>query len=87
MPGLTDSPEVSAPGAAPVLVVGNTGDPATPYEGARKMAGELGEGVGVMLTWKGEGHGAYGSGSSCVDSTVNAYLLDGTVPKDGKVCA
>lgn len=86
VPGLTESPEVSAPGAAPVLVVGNTGDPATPYEGARKMAGELGEGVGVMLTWKGEGHGAYGSGSSCVDSTVNAYLLDGTVPKDGKVC-
>ncbi|QYX77655.1 alpha/beta hydrolase [Streptomyces akebiae] len=87
VPGLTDSPEVSAPGAEPVLVVGNTGDPATPYEGARRMAGELGEGVGVMLTWKGEGHGAYGSGSRCVDSTVNAYLLDGTVPKDGKVCA
>jgi pimeloyl-ACP methyl ester carboxylesterase len=86
VPGLTDSPEVSAPGAAPVLVVGNTGDPATPYEGARKMAEELGEGVGVMLTWKGEGHGAYGSGSNCVDSTVNAYLLDGAVPKDGKVC-
>ncbi|MBZ3903635.1 MULTISPECIES: alpha/beta hydrolase [Streptomyces] len=87
VPGLTDSPEVSAPGAAPVLVVGNTGDPATPYEGARKMAGELGEGVGVLLTWKGEGHGAYGSGSNCVDSTVNSYLLDGTAPKDGKVCA
>ncbi|MDX2934129.1 alpha/beta hydrolase [Streptomyces ipomoeae] len=87
VPGQMDSPEVSAPGADPVLVVGNTGDPATPYEGARKMAEELGEGVGVVLTWKGEGHGAYGSGSSCVDSTINAYLLDGTVPKDGKVCA
>ncbi|WP_407111086.1 alpha/beta hydrolase [Streptomyces sp. DSM 116494] len=87
VPGQFDTPEVSAPGAAPILVVGNTGDPATPYEGARKMADELGEGVGVMLTWKGEGHGAYGSGSDCVDSTVNAYLLDGTVPKDGKVCS
>jgi pimeloyl-ACP methyl ester carboxylesterase len=85
--GQWDTPEVSAPGAAPVLVVGNTGDPATPYEGARKMADELGKGVGVMLTWKGEGHGAYGSGSDCVDSTVNAYLLKGTVPKDGKVCS
>ncbi|UUU31053.1 alpha/beta hydrolase [Streptomyces sp. CA-210063] len=84
--GLTDSPEVSAPGAEPVLVVGNTGDPATPYEGAQKMAEELGEGVGVVLTWEGEGHGAYGSGSDCVDSTVNSYLLDGTVPKDDKVC-
>ncbi|MFF8635680.1 alpha/beta hydrolase [Streptomyces pilosus] len=87
VPGRFETPEVSAPGAAPILVVGNTGDPATPYEGARKMADELGEGVGVVLTWKGEGHGAYGSGSDCVDSTVNAYLLDGTVPKDGKVCS
>lgn len=51
------------------------------------MADELGKGVGVELTWKGEGHGAYASGSDCVDSTVNSYLLDGTAPKDGKVCA
>ncbi|WP_286252566.1 alpha/beta hydrolase [Streptomyces graminofaciens] len=87
VPGQVDNPEVSAPGAPPVLVVGNTGDPATPYEGARKMADELGEGVGVVLTWQGEGHGAYGSGSDCVDSTVNGYLLEGTVPKDGKVCS
>jgi pimeloyl-ACP methyl ester carboxylesterase len=86
VPGQHDTPEVSAPGAAPILVIGNTGDPATPYEGARKMADELGKGVGVTLTWKGEGHGAYGSGSDCVDSTVNAYLLNGTVPRNGKVC-
>ncbi|GGY89739.1 alpha/beta hydrolase [Streptomyces poonensis] len=87
VPGQYDTPEVSAAGAAPVLVVGNTGDPATPYEGARKMADELGENVGVELTWKGEGHGAYGSGSDCVDSTVNAYLLDGKTPQDGMVCS
>ncbi|SEE61317.1 alpha/beta hydrolase [Streptomyces sp. Ag109_O5-10] len=85
--GQWDTPEVSAPGAAPILLVGNTGDPATPYEGARRMADELGKGVGVELTWKGEGHGAYGSGSDCVDSTVNAYLVSGTVPKDGTVCS
>ncbi|MFD9437275.1 alpha/beta hydrolase [Streptomyces sp. NPDC060006] len=84
--GQHETPEVSAPGAEPVLVVGNTGDPATPYEGARKMADELGKGVGVQLTWKGEGHGAYGSGSDCVDSAVDDYLLDGKVPQDGKVC-
>ncbi|UXY29769.1 alpha/beta hydrolase [Streptomyces sp. HUAS TT20] len=87
VPGQYDTPEVSAPGAAPILLVGNTGDPATPYEGARRMADELGKGVGVELTWKGEGHGAYGNGSDCVDSTVNAYLVDGTVPEDGKVCS
>ncbi|MEU2055396.1 alpha/beta hydrolase [Streptomyces bungoensis] len=85
--GQYDTPEVSAPGAAPILLVGNTGDPATPYEGARRMADELGRGVGVELTWKGEGHGAYGNGSDCVDSAVDAYLLNGTVPKDGTVCS
>ncbi|MGW6058878.1 alpha/beta hydrolase [Streptomyces sp. NPDC055189] len=84
--GLHDSPDVSAPGADPVLVVGNTGDPATPYEGASKMADELGKGVGVQLTWKGEGHGAYARGSDCVDATINDYLLNGKAPKDGKVC-
>ena len=84
--GLHDSPEVSAADADPILVVGNTGDPATPYEGAQKMADELGKGVGTMLTWKGEGHGAYGSGSDCVDDAVDGYLLDGKVPTDGKVC-
>ncbi|MFJ1651608.1 alpha/beta hydrolase [Streptomyces sp. NPDC088337] len=87
VPGQYDTPQVSAPGAAPILLIGNTGDPATPYEGARRMADALGKGVGVELTWKGEGHGAYGNGSDCVDSTVNAYLLYGTVPKDGKVCS
>ncbi|ROQ66206.1 tripeptidyl-peptidase C [Streptomyces sp. 840.1] len=80
------TPEASAPGAGPVLVVGTTGDPATPYEGARKMADELGKGVGVLLTNKGEGHGAYGR-SACVTSTVDAYFLDGKVPADGKTCS
>ncbi|MCX4669785.1 alpha/beta hydrolase [Streptomyces sp. NBC_01381] len=84
--GLHDSPDVSAPDADPILVVGNTGDPATPYEGAQKMTDELGKGTGVMLTWKGEGHGAYGSGSDCVDDAVDGYLLDGKVPQNGKVC-
>ncbi|MFF1510548.1 alpha/beta hydrolase [Streptomyces sp. NPDC058326] len=79
------TPEASAPGAAPVLVVGTTGDPATPYEGAEKMAKELGEGVGVLVTNKGEGHGAYGT-SRCVTRTVDAYLLDGKVPAYGTTC-
>ncbi|MFI6651845.1 alpha/beta hydrolase [Streptomyces sp. NPDC050529] len=84
--GEHDTPEASAPGAGPILVVGTTGDPATPYEGARKMADELGKGVGVLLTNKGEGHGAYGV-SSCVTSTVDNYFLDGKVPADGKTCS
>ncbi|MFD9005281.1 alpha/beta hydrolase [Streptomyces sp. NPDC059582] len=85
--GAADHPDVHAPGAAPILVVGNTGDPATPYEGARRMVDALGKGVGVELTYKGQGHGAYDSRNKCVQSAVNGYLLDGKVPKDGTVCS
>ncbi|WP_171167207.1 alpha/beta hydrolase [Streptomyces sp. I05A-00742] len=81
------NPDVSAKGAAPILVVGNTGDPATPYEGAHRMAQALGNGVGVEMTYRGQGHGAYDSGNSCVKKAVDAYLLDGTVPGRGTVCS
>ncbi|MFB7506990.1 alpha/beta hydrolase [Streptomyces broussonetiae] len=86
VPGAADHPDVSAPGSAPILVVGNTGDPATPYEGARKMVDALGKGVGVELTYKGQGHGAYDSKDKCVQSAVNSYLLEGKVPTSGAVC-
>ncbi|MET7654299.1 alpha/beta fold hydrolase [Streptomyces sp. NPDC005486] len=87
VPGAADHPDVSAPGSAPILVVGNTGDPATPYEGARKMVDALGPGVGVELTYKGQGHGAYGSKNKCVRTAVNGYLLNGKVPAEGTVCS
>ncbi|MBD0843483.1 alpha/beta hydrolase [Streptomyces sp. TRM68416] len=85
--GTGDHPDVSAPGSAPILVVGNTGDPATPYEGARKMVRALGKGVGVELTYKGQGHGAYDSKNKCVQGAVNGYLLEGKVPAAGTVCS
>ncbi|MCQ4194294.1 alpha/beta hydrolase [Streptomyces parvulus] len=84
--GAADHPDVSAPGAPPVLVIGNTGDPATPYEGAGRMAEALGKGVGVELTYKGQGHGAYDSKDKCVRDAVDGYLLDGRVPAAGTVC-
>ncbi|MCM2389047.1 alpha/beta hydrolase [Streptomyces albipurpureus] len=86
VPGEWVTPEVSAKSADPILVIGTTGDPATPYEGAQKMADELGQGVGVLVTNKGEGHGAYGT-SKCVTKTVDGYLLEGKVPVDGKTCS
>ncbi|MEV5203925.1 alpha/beta hydrolase [Streptomyces sp. NPDC053720] len=84
--GAWETPDVSAPGAAPILVIGNTGDPATPYKGAKAMADALGEGVGVKMTYKGQGHGAYNSGNACVQKEVGGYLLDGKVPAAGTVC-
>ncbi|RSS78792.1 alpha/beta hydrolase [Streptomyces sp. WAC06614] len=84
--GAWSTPDVSAPGSRPILVIGNTGDPATPYEGARHMVEKLGPGVGVELTYKGEGHGAYNSGDRCVQAAVNGYLLEDKVPAAGTVC-
>ncbi|AZM55397.1 peptidase [Streptomyces sp. WAC 01529] len=85
--GQADHPDVGAAGAPPIVVIGNTGDPATPYEGARAMARALGKGVGVEVTYKGEGHGAYDSKNACVRDAVDGYLLDGEVPKTGTVCS
>ncbi|GAB3953021.1 alpha/beta hydrolase [Streptomyces sparsus] len=84
--GHASTVEMTADGAGPILVIGNTGDPATPYEGAEKMADELGEGVGVRLTVRGEGHGTYGV-NDCLTGLVDAYLLDGVVPKNGTTCS
>jgi pimeloyl-ACP methyl ester carboxylesterase len=85
--GQSKTPEVSATGSAPIVVVGNTGDPATPYEGARRMADGLGKGVGVEITYKGQGHGAYNGGNSCVKKAVDGYLLRDKVPHDGTTCS
>jgi len=76
-------PTGPAEGAPPILLVGTTGDPATPYEATPKLAEMLG--VGVVLTYEGEGHTAY-PGPTCVDEVVNAYLIDLTVPDDGTTC-
>ncbi|NHI17550.1 alpha/beta fold hydrolase [Microbacterium excoecariae] len=76
--------EIHAAGAAPILVVGTTGDPATPYEWAVSLADQLES--GTLLTYEGEGHTAYKAGSDCVDAAVEAYLIDGEVPADGATC-
>ncbi|MET9604262.1 alpha/beta hydrolase [Streptomyces sp. NPDC006512] len=83
--GTTDKPVVGAAGAAPIVVIGNTGDPATPVEGAKRMAEALGKGVGVNVTVEGEGHGTYGT-NACATKAVDSFLVDGTAPADGTVC-
>ncbi len=76
-------PTGRAEGAPPILVVGTKGDPATPYEQTPKLAEMLG--VGVVLTWDGEGHTAYPE-TRCITAAVNKYLIDLTTPKVGTVC-
>jgi pimeloyl-ACP methyl ester carboxylesterase len=74
---------LTAQGAAPILVVGSTGDPATPYEWAKSLAGQLSS--ARLLTREGLGHTGYGE-SVCVNDAVDAYLVSGTLPPDGTVC-
>jgi len=75
---------ITGPDAPPILVVGTTGDSATPYEYAQWMAAQLQS--GVLLTYDGEGHGAFGGSNSCVNQTVTRYLAAGTVPDEGTIC-
>ena len=75
---------ITAEGAAPIVVVGTTNDPATPYEWSVSLAEQLAS--GVLVTRVGEGHTGYNKGNACVDSAVETYLLDGTPPQDGLRC-
>ena len=79
----TPLPERDAEGSAPILVVGNSGDPVTPLPGAVDLAEDLDS--GVLLTWQGQGHTAYPK-TDCVTAAVNAYLIDQTAPMDGLTC-
>ena len=76
--------EIHASGAAPILVVGTTGDPATPYKWAQSLADQLDD--ASLVTWEGNGHTAYGRAGSCVTTAVDNYLLSGTMPEDGLTC-
>jgi len=81
----TGKPEkITAAGSGPILVLGTTRDPATPYQWSVRLAKELQN--GHLLSYDGDGHTAYMMGSSCVDSAVDDYLLKGTVPAQGKTC-
>ncbi len=71
--------EITAKGAAPILVVGTTGDPATPYEWSVALAEQLES--GALLTYDGEGHTGYNKGDACVDGAVEDYLINGLVPE------
>lgn len=74
---------VSAPDAPPIVIVGTTGDPATPYAWSEALAEQLSS--SVLITREGEGHTGYAD-SECVSDAVDDYLLDLKVPEDGLTC-
>ncbi len=75
----------AAEGAPTILVVGTTGDPATPYEQAVALAHEV-LADGFLLTFEGEGHTAYGRSNSCVDNTIDDFLINGKLPETEPTC-
>ena len=76
-------PTITAPTAAPSLVIGTTNDPATPYSGAISLTKALG--AAQLLTWDGDGHTAYPK-TTCVTNAVDDYLISLTLPPHGLVC-
>lgn len=76
--------DIKAAGAAPIVVIGTTRDPATPYAWAQRLAEQLES--GVLVSRDGDGHTGYTEGNDCVDEAVDGFFLDGTVPEDGLSC-
>lgn len=84
VPATRTAGPVAADGAPPILVVGTTADPATPYQWAVNVAHELQH--GVLLTRDGVDHVAYFY-SSCVRNYVQTYLVSGVTPPTGTTCS
>jgi pimeloyl-ACP methyl ester carboxylesterase len=77
-------PAIHAKGAAPIVVIGTTRDPATPYRWAVDLAHQLDS--GVLVRRDGDGHTGYHTGNACIDGVVESYLVSGAVPGDGTSC-
>jgi pimeloyl-ACP methyl ester carboxylesterase len=76
--------DIRGEGAAPILVLGTSRDPATPMKWAEALAEQLDS--GVLVRRDGDGHTAYNSDNACIDAAVEDYLIEGTVPDDGTSC-
>lgn len=76
--------KISAEGSGPIVVIGTTRDPATPYEWAVRERAQLAN--ARLLTFDGDGHTAYTRSNDCIDDAVNDYYTKGTVPADNTKC-
>jgi pimeloyl-ACP methyl ester carboxylesterase len=75
-----------ASGADRILVIGTTGDPATPYWQAVSLANQVLENA-QLITFNGEGHTAYGLGSTCINKAVDDYFIKNMVPAEDPDCS
>ncbi|MFI9504025.1 alpha/beta hydrolase [Nocardia sp. NPDC052566] len=73
-----------ATGAPTIVLLNNTNDPATPLDEAQSVARHLAD--AVLVINEHDGHIAYDSGSSCIDTIATDFLLDGAIPPRGTRC-
>lgn len=76
--------KASAAGSDQIVVIGTTRDPATPYEWAVRVRGQLSN--AALLTYDGDGHTAYMRSNGCINGAVNGYFVGDTKVKDGTRC-
>jgi pimeloyl-ACP methyl ester carboxylesterase len=82
-PNLPARATIAAPAAGSVLVVGNTGDPATPFIGAQAVDEALAN--SQLVTVEANGHVAYGT-NECVRNVVDEYLITAELPPEPLTC-
>lgn len=75
---------LAAKGSGPIVVVGTTGDPATPYRWSQALADQLEN--ARLVTYQGEGHTAYSAENHCISDIVDGYFIDDEVPAGGETC-
>ena len=69
---------------ATIVIIGTTGDPATPYAWAQGLSRLLPN--STLLTFVGDGHTGQGRGNACIDKAVDAFFLKGTLPATDLRC-
>lgn len=83
-PSKASRQRIMVEGAQPILLVGNTNDPATPFAMAQSVHQQL-DGS-RLVKWKSYSHTAYGMGSDCVQQAVDNYLVGGKLPDSDIIC-
>ena len=70
--------------AGPIVVIGTSGDPATPYEWAESLSDRLPN--AALVTYIGDGHTAYGRSNQCIVDAIDAYFVNDVIPDSGLTC-
>jgi hypothetical protein len=72
------------PTASTILVIGNTGDPATSYQSSVAMSRDLAH--ARLLTVREFGHTEFFNPDTCATSNEVSYMTTGALPPVGTVC-